>query len=223
MSETSLNNLADGAQPNARPNVLMICVDQWPAALQRAEGHPSVVAPTLHQLASNGIRFTRAYSTCPVCGPARRSLMTGLGVQSQGPRENLNQPMPAVTTLAQAFTNSGYHTTAIGKLHAWPPRARLGFSETRIAEEGRCYEEGRRPDDYELYLADQGFAGQYHSSGMAQNDYLARPWHLSEHCHPTHWAATEMCRAIQRRDPTRPAFWYLSFAGPHPPLMPLCD
>ena len=30
-----------------------------------------------------------------------------------------------------------------------------------------------------------------------------------------------MCRAIRRRDPTRPGFWYLSYTHPHPPLVPL--
>jgi arylsulfatase A-like enzyme len=30
-----------------------------------------------------------------------------------------------------------------------------------------------------------------------------------------------MCRTIRRRDVTRPAFWYLSFIGPHPPVWPL--
>jgi arylsulfatase A-like enzyme len=30
-----------------------------------------------------------------------------------------------------------------------------------------------------------------------------------------------MCKVIRRRDPNRPAFWYLSFAAPHPPMWPL--
>jgi arylsulfatase A-like enzyme len=30
-----------------------------------------------------------------------------------------------------------------------------------------------------------------------------------------------MARVIKRRDPTRPAFWYLSYPSPHPPLAPL--
>jgi arylsulfatase A-like enzyme len=130
--------------------------------------------------------------------------------------------MPNATTLPQAFRDGGYQAFAVGKLHVWPHRARIGFDEALIAEEGRCHED-HSADDYELFLADQGYAGQYYAGGMAQNDYLARPWHLPEHCHPTHWAATQMCRAIQRRDPTRPAFWYLAFAGPHPPLTPLRD
>ena len=32
-----------------------------------------------------------------------------------------------------------------------------------------------------------------------------------------------MCRFIQRRDPTRPAFWYCSYAAPHPPQTPPHD
>src|SRR5690606_26766510 len=30
-----------------------------------------------------------------------------------------------------------------------------------------------------------------------------------------------MSRAIYRRDPRKPALWYLSFVGPHPPVWPL--
>jgi arylsulfatase A-like enzyme len=32
-----------------------------------------------------------------------------------------------------------------------------------------------------------------------------------------------MCRTIERRDPTRPAFWYCSFIAPHPPIVPPKD
>jgi arylsulfatase A-like enzyme len=32
-----------------------------------------------------------------------------------------------------------------------------------------------------------------------------------------------MERTIKRRDPTKPAFWYVSYAHPHPPLEPLRD
>jgi arylsulfatase A-like enzyme len=56
---------------------------------------------------------------------------------------------------------------------------------------------------------------------MSNNDYLHRPWHLPEACHVTNWATREMVRLIKRRDPTRPAFWYLSYTPPHPPLVPL--
>ncbi|OUC08611.1 hypothetical protein RY27_07985, partial [Litorilinea aerophila] len=59
-----------------RPNVLLVTTDHWPAALLGVAGHPVIETPTLDQLARNGVRFTNAYSECPVCIPARRTLMT---------------------------------------------------------------------------------------------------------------------------------------------------
>ncbi|MYF88930.1 MAG: sulfatase-like hydrolase/transferase, partial [Boseongicola sp. SB0676_bin_33] len=56
--------------------------------------------------------------------------------------------------------------------------------------------------------------------GMSNNQYHWRLWHLDETHHATNWAAREMARTIKRRDPTRPAFWYLGFRHPHPPLVP---
>jgi arylsulfatase A-like enzyme len=91
-----------------------------------------------------------------------------------------------------------------------------------LNEEGRHHLEGNA-DDYELFLADEGYAGQEYTHGMPTTDYLTRPWHLPEYCHPTNWTAREMCRTIKRRDPTRSAFWYMSFNAPHPPLVPLRD
>ena len=55
---------------------------------------------------------------------------------------------------------------------------------------------------------------------MSNNDYVARPWHLKEEHHATNWITRQMCRFIQRRDPTRPSLWYCSYTHPHPPLVP---
>ena len=56
---------------------------------------------------------------------------------------------------------------------------------------------------------------------MGNNEYVNRTWHLPEAMHPTNWQTRQMVRAIQRRDPTKPALWYLSYTHPHPPLTPL--
>jgi arylsulfatase A-like enzyme len=110
------------AEPNtARPNVLLVLVDQWPGRLLGAAGHPVIQTPTLDQLASNGVRFRRAYSECPICIPARRTLMTGTTTRSHGDRVfgTVNR-MPALPTLAQSFRNAGYQAFAVGKLHVYP-------------------------------------------------------------------------------------------------------
>ena len=205
-----------------RPNVLFITTDHWPGSLMEAENHPCILTPTLNGLCREGTRYTQAYAECPVCVPARRTIMTGLSPYGHGMRRNDSMPMPPVPTLAQCFRDNGYQAYAVGKLHVQPQRQRLGFDEVLLDEEGRA-QEGLGPDDYELFLADHGHAGERFAGGMNNNEYCWRPWHLEERLHSTTWAATQMARTIRRRDPTRPGFWSLSFSPPHPPLTPPRD
>lgn len=178
------------------------------------------MTPTLDTLASNGIVFENCYSTCPVCIPARRSIMTGLSPRSHGDRVFSDMmPMPPVKTMAQTFSEAGYQTFAVGKLHVYPQRNRIGFHDVILQEEGR-YEFGVT-DDYQIWLGEQGYAGQEFGHGMGNNTYYTRPWHLPEYTHPTTWATREMMKVIKRRDPTRPSFYYISYQFPHPPLVPL--
>ena len=203
-----------------RPNLLLVTTDHWPGSLLGIAGHPVIQTPTLDQLARSGVRFTNAYSECPVCIPARRTLLTGTNSRSHGDRTfEVELPMPDVPSVANVFRDHGYQTYCVGKLHVYPPRVRAGFDDVILSEEGRP--QYGPTDDYELFLGDQGFAGQQFLHGMSNNDYVHRPWHLPEHCHVTNWSSVQMSRMIQRRDPTRPAFWYLSYTHPHPPLVPL--
>jgi arylsulfatase len=205
------------------PNVLLICTDHWSGRLLGCAGHPAVLTPTLDQLAANGVRYSNAYSAAPSCIPARRAIMTGLTPRSHGDRVfNETRPMPAAPTLAGTFAAAGYQAFAVGKLHVYPQRDRIGFHDVILHEEGRQHL-GLKADDYEQYVADQGYAGQQYTHGMSANGYMVRPWHLPERLHSTAWTVHETCRAIKRRDPTRPAFWYMSFQFPHPPLVPPRD
>jgi arylsulfatase A-like enzyme len=130
-----------------KPNVMMICTDHWPASFLGAAGHPALLTPTLNSLARDGVRFSNAYSECPVCIPARRGLMTGLTPRSHGDRIYTDtMHMPEVSTLAQNFRDNGHEAYAVGKLHVYPQRDRIGFDDARIMEEGR-YDFGT-VDDY---------------------------------------------------------------------------
>ncbi len=129
--------------------------------------------------------------------------------------------MPDIPTLAATFRAAGYQAYAAGKLHVFPQRNRIGFDDVALAEEGRA--QFGVTDDYEAFLGREGYAGQSHMHGLSVNGYEVRPWHLPEYCHPTNWTTAEMMKFIKRRDPTRPAFWYLSYNHPHPPLAPLAE
>ncbi|MEO1018244.1 MAG: sulfatase-like hydrolase/transferase [Pseudomonadota bacterium] len=203
-----------------QPNVLLVNVDQWAGRLLGAGGHPVIQTPTIDAIARTGVRFTRAYSECPICIPARRTLMTGTTTRTHGDRIfGTANPMPNLPTIAQSFRNGGYQAFAVGKIHVYPPCDRIGFDDVMLAEEGRPHL--GTVDDHDLYLADRGFAGKQFTHGMNNNDYMHREWHLPEDCHVTNWTTSTMARVIKRRDPTRPAFWYLSYTHPHPPLVPL--
>jgi arylsulfatase A-like enzyme len=205
-----------------KPHVLLVTADQWPGGLLGAAGRADIDTPTLDRIASNGVRFPNAYAECPICIPARRSMMTGSDPRAHGDRVF----QPALTRanmpyLAETFRMAGWQTGAVGKLHVYPARDRIGFEEVISHEEGRPQLGG--PDDWEIFLSDRGQAGQGYTHGMPNNSYEFRPWHLPEDCHPTVWQARQMARMIQRRDPTRPGFWHLSFNFPHPPIVPLAS
>jgi arylsulfatase len=129
--------------------------------------------------------------------------------------------MPHIPTIAEAFRSGGYQTGAVGKLHVYPQRDRIGFEEALIAEEGRSHLGGA--DDYEMFLADRGFPGQQFLHGMSNNEYSWRTWHLAEDLHVTNWTTWSAARMIKRRDPTRPGFWHVSYTHPHPPIVPLAS
>lgn len=209
--------------PRSRKNVLLITVDHWPGRLLGCRGRDDFLSPTVDSLARCGVRFENAYSANPVCIPARRSLMTGTFSKSHGDRVfNENLRMPECDTLPQVFRNNGYQAIGVGKIHVYPQRDRIGFDDIILNEEGRRvnYPNEMRDDDYSRYLNRMGYSGVDYAHGMSTNNYLVRPWHLSEELHQTSWTARQMCEQIIRRDPTRPAFWYCGFTAPHPPIVP---
>jgi len=203
-----------------KPNILLIVTDHWSARLLGAAGHPVIRTPVLDQIARCGTRFTNAYSEHPVCIPARRTLMTGTSAREHGDRTfQAKREMPAdLPTLAQTFRDAGYQAQGVGKTHTYPQRDRLGFDDIQLDDEGRTHH--GVTDDYEIFLGDKGWLGKQFGHGISNNGYEATSWHLPEETHATNWATDTMCRIIRRRDPKRPALWYLGYRHPHPPLVP---
>src|SRR5688500_19487544 len=103
----------------ARPNILLITTDQQRGDCLGVErsAHP-VLTPHLDQLAAEGVRFTRAYSDCPVCIPARTSIMTGRCAYTHGVTGNADRPLPEAPqrTLPGRLAAAGHQTHAVGKM-----------------------------------------------------------------------------------------------------------
>jgi len=62
---------------SGRPNVLVFFTDDHGQWLQQAYGNSEVKTPNMERIARHGIRMTNAYTTSPVCSPARASFFTG--------------------------------------------------------------------------------------------------------------------------------------------------
>ena len=80
-------------------------------------GNPAMHTPYLDSLAAQGMRFERAYSCTPVCGPARAALFTGLFPHSCGSWGNSMSLGANVKTLGQRLSDNGIHSAYIGKWH----------------------------------------------------------------------------------------------------------
>ncbi|MEQ8397759.1 alkaline phosphatase family protein [Thalassobaculum sp.] len=63
---------------SARPDILLITLDQFRGDSLSSIGHPCVRTPHLDALAGDGVLFRNHYATCAPCSPARASLLTGL-------------------------------------------------------------------------------------------------------------------------------------------------
>lgn len=204
--------------PDKRPNILLIMTDQQRGDCLSIEGHPALLTPNMDQIAFEGTRFSRAYASCPVCIPARRSLMSGQFPATHGLvgyQDYVEWNPPA--TLPDELRKAGYQTGIVGRsMHLHPRRKRYGF-ETMSIIGGHV-----GPGDYERFLAAHapvGGGGVY-GTGVMHNDWTARSWHMPEHLHPTHWTVNEALRFLEDRDDSCPYFLIVSFIAPHPPLIP---
>src|SRR5260370_9294866 len=79
-----------------------------------AYGHPDVSSPRLDQLATEGLLFTRAHATAPLCSPSRGSLFTGRYPQSNalvGLAHHGWEYRAGVRTLPHILSESAFNTT----------------------------------------------------------------------------------------------------------------
>ncbi|MBI3970064.1 MAG: sulfatase-like hydrolase/transferase [Chloroflexi bacterium] len=108
------NTSATGA---TRPNVVLVMADQlrWDAV--GAYGNPVVQTPNLDRLAREGVRCERAYTSSPICMPARASVLTGRWPHAHGLWDNGVRLPPDTTTLATVLAHHGYRTGIVGKGH----------------------------------------------------------------------------------------------------------
>ena len=109
---------AGAADPPARPNVLLIVVDDLRPELG-CYGVESASTPNLDRFAETAVLFERAYCQVPTCGASRASLFTGLRPTRSRFRNYLTrveEDAPGVVPLHARFKSAGYRTASLGKV-----------------------------------------------------------------------------------------------------------
>lgn len=106
----------------AQPNVLFIISDDLTAEALSCYGNVQSRTPNIDRLASQGVRFTRAYTQYPVCGPSRAAMMSGMypsaiGVMDNRQADNFTANLGERPSLAQHFRDGGYHTARVSKIY----------------------------------------------------------------------------------------------------------
>jgi len=195
-------------EPKRPPNFVFILADDLGWSDVGCYGNTFNETPNIDGLARQGMRFTDAYATCPVCSPTRASILSGqyparLGLTDfirghQRPFEKLTVPvnrqqyMPLeIVTIAEALKPAGYMSGAFGKWH-------LG---------GREHFPDKQGFDSTLVTSGWGHFG----NNSVPNIQIGKDEYLTE-------VLADHCERFMETNRDKPFFLYMSHFAVHIPL-----
>lgn len=112
-------DLAQSAERDNRPNVILVMTDDQGYGDVRSHDNPLIDTPHLDELAKDGARF-KNFFVSPLCAPTRASLLTGryhIRTGTVNVSNNLEIMRSEETTIAELFQANGYRTALFGKWH----------------------------------------------------------------------------------------------------------
>ncbi len=228
------------------PNILLILTDQHRLSALGCYGPTPCSTPNIDRLAREGVRFERVYTTCPVCSPARATIITGQYPHRHGVTANCGSIPSAVWNipdhprmLSRQLLGGGYQCGYTGKWHLCPESACVEWFNQRIPHhvpstlgfEGQDFMGhgggGLRFAAYQQYLADQGFTFALQPNSANPPEYgwpsfavQAGPKEASV----DHFLANHTIGLIDRyRVGGRPFFIWHNHWGPHEPYYPVAE
>jgi len=194
-----------GIQANEKVNIVFILADDLGWADLGCYGSTYYETPHIDGLAKQGVRFTHAYSSHPVCGPARHGIMTG-----KTPARMNKMPAAAggigdrETTWPNVLREQGYQTFFTGKWHMGkiPSIEQHGFNEVVGANNAG------QPGNY-FYPFKHPQRSHENVQGLEpgkEGDYL------------TDRLTDKTVEFLKGADKDKPFLAYVSFYSPHTPI-----
>lgn len=218
-----------------RKNVLFLLSDQHRPDGLGIEGNALAQTPRLDELARQGIRFSNAYCTDPVCTPSRASILTGLYTRRHRAFTN-GTPWPfEIRTVAHHFARAGYMTAAIGKMHFVDAQThgfdyRMDFNEwyqylgpktALYADElNRANSGSGLPQIATLWEGGDPWKGVRKDDRRKGLVHTGRASLIKEEDHFESFVARESVRFLKQHGHKQPFFLVSGFLKPHDPYMP---
>jgi len=225
----------DNAAITVKPNIIFIMTDDMGYGDLGCYGQTRIKTPNIDRLASEGIRFTNAYSGSSVCAPARSALMQGFHTGHARVRDNFFSVYRETLregdyTVAMMLQDAGYKTGMFGKwglgLHdQYGIPRRTGFDEffgyLNQQHAHNHYPEFLYHNETRVYFPENGI---HHTSRDLY--YGNHPYDENGICHPlgiddpskAKYAFDVYCEKsleFVRNNKDNPFFLYLPYTPPH--------
>ena len=207
---------AEGSASAARPNMLIILVDDLGYGDLTSYGAKDLHTPHIDALIARGMRFDNFYANCPVCSPTRAALLTGRypelvgvpGVIRTHADNSWGYLSAKAVLLPSLLKPSGYTTAIIGKWH-------LGLESPNIPND-------RGFDFFHGFLGDM--MDDYYTHRRHNINYMRKNREVIDPAgHATDLFTKWAVDYLQRQRPGRPFCLYLPYNAPHSPIQPPAD
>lgn len=216
-----------------RNNILFIMTDQQRRDSLSCLGlHAEAETPRLDSLAGEGVLYDHVVTTCPLCAPARASMLLGLYPSQAGVLDNGPHTVdPGASNWVKTLRKAGYRTSVFGKTHYYPydgsvPDMRsmkgylsaLGFTDSlevpgpRVAWRIRSemWQAWKDAGCLDAFAADL-------KTRYGANQAIARPTPLPTDLYPDVFVPEKAKEYLRHYDDDSPFFCMVSFPGPHDP------
>lgn len=230
-----------------KPNIVFIQNDHQAFYHWNLDRENRPKRPNFEKLAAEGAEFTDAYCSSPLCGPTRRTMLTGVFAHKHGQYHNYTEAEYLHEVYLDTLAEHGYQNYYFGKWHAGPGDAKEHGCE------GFCYTDYGNPyisKEYKEYLKKKDLPQAVHRivksfyvdgisdrgdwDGMEPGaDYQCKSWWCGEHAvgvtttpketHESFFLANLACEKLEeiaRSNNERPFSLRVDFWGPHQPHFP---
>lgn len=223
-----------------RPNILFMMNDHQLHYRHGWDAGVPIQRPNFDRLAAGGVQFNRAYTVCPLCTPARRSILTSLYPHTHGQLQNRPSTPIHNETYLTKLAEQGYRNFYFGKWHAGSgTTADFGCEGYSLAGYGNPYLSA----EYKTYLQKRALAPPVieverdfaHGIRQSQNvsyqqsdpngcwEHMSGIMQADDDAHEAFFLANLACdqlRQLAKSDSAEPFALRVDFWSPHQPYFP---